>query len=86
MPHRVCTFLSIGKKAHLLVLDSVNVSNSELKAPRVSSPILCSETLLALRKLEFNRNQTLMGKIRPCGGEEAKSALSGDFNLSMLCD
>lgn len=70
--------------AHLLVLDSENVSNSELKAPRVSLPILCSETFFALRKLEFNRNQTLMGKIQPCGSEEAKSVLSGGFNLSML--
>lgn len=43
----------------------MNVSNNELKAPRVSLPILCSETLLALRELEFKRNQALMGKIQP---------------------
>lgn len=65
------------KKAHLPFLDSVNVSNSELKAPRVSAVIFCSETPLGLRKQVLNRNPKLMEKVLPCGSEEAKLALSG---------
>lgn len=65
----------------MLVLDSVNISNSELKAPRVSPVIFCSETPLGLRKQVFNRNHKLMEKTLPCGSEEVKLALSG-FPLS----
>lgn len=77
--HRVVTFLSIGKTFHLLVLDPVNISNSQHDPPRVSSPIFCPETLLGLRKQEFNRNHKLEEETRPCGSEEAKAALSGFY-------
>lgn len=84
MLHRVCIYLSPlikKKRAHLLVLDSVNISNSELKAPRVSPVIFCSETPLSLRKQVFNRNRKLMEKTLPCGSEEVKLSLSV-FQLS----